>query len=332
MHSGHGFAGWFAGHSSSSFRLELMADATQLQEKFDLPGVLRFEPSPSGLVFLHVSLPSAEATLCTQGAHLMQWQPAGHDPVLYLSQRATYAPGKAIRGGIPIIFPWFGDRHEGRSGPAHGFARTSEWDLAFVALTGPNENPELHLDFTLAPSELSRSLGFDHFRAGCRFTIGRELRIDFSVVNSTLNPAPLTFEQALHTYFAVADVGEVSLDGLGGATYIDKVDGNVRRTQPPGPLRFTGRTDRPYLNTEAACILHDPEGKRTITIAKHGSLSTVVWNPWQELTATMHDMQPDDWMHMVCIETANVADNALTLQPGEGHLMHLTVSVEKTAQ
>jgi len=307
-----------------------MADATQLQEKFDLPGVLRFEQLQSGLTLLHVSLPGAQATLCTQGAHLMQWQPAGHKPVLYLSERAQYLPGKAIRGGIPVIFPWFGDRHDGSSGPAHGFARTSEWDLAFVALTGAGEDAELHLDFTLAPSEHSRSLGFDHFRAGCRFTIGRQLRVDFSAVNSTLSPDPLTIEQALHTYFAVGDVRKVSIDGLDGATYIDKVDGGARRTQPSGPIHFTGRIDRPYLNTDSTCVLHDPEGKRTITIAKRGSLSTVVWNPWQELTATMADMQPDDWMHMVCVETANVADNALTLQPGEGHLMRLTVSV--TAQ
>lgn len=309
-----------------------MADAKSLQEKFDLPGVLRFEQAPSGLVFAHVSLPAAQATLCTQGAHLMQWQPAGHDPVLYLSERAQYAPGKVIRGGVPVIFPWFGDRHDGNSGPAHGFARTSEWDLAFVALTGSNEEPELHLDFTLAPTELSRSLGFDHFRAGCRFTIGRELRIDFSVVNTTLSREPLTIEQALHTYLSVGDAREISIDGLGGATYIDKVDGGARKMQSHDPLRLASRIDRPYLNTDSTCVLHDPVGGRGIIIAKHGSLSTVVWNPWQELNATMADMQPNDWMRMVCIETANVADNALMLQPGEAHLMRLTLSVEKTAQ
>ena len=309
-----------------------MADAALLQEKFDLPGVLRFEQSPNGLVLLHVSLPNAQATFCTQGAHLMQWQPAGHGPLLYLSERAQYAPGKAIRGGVPVIFPWFGERLDGYSGPAHGFARTSEWDLAFVALTGSNEEPDLHLDFTLAPSELSRSLGFDHFRAGCRFTIGRELRIDFSIVNSTLNDRPLTIEQALHTYFAVGDARQIFIDGLGGAAYIDKVEGGARKTQSAGPLRLTGRTDRPYLNTEATCVLHDPAGRRTITIAKHGSLSTVVWNPWQELTATMADMQPDDWLRMVCIESANVADNALILQPGEAHAMRVAISVEETPQ
>lgn len=327
-----GFSRGFRTRGIDSSRLELMADATSLQEKFDLPGVLRFEQSSSGLTFVHVSLPSAQATLSTHGAHLLQWQPAGHGPVLYLSERSEYAPDKPIRGGIPVIFPWFGQRHDGGSGPMHGFARIQEWDLAFVALTGSGESAELHLDFTLAPSELSRSLGFDHFRAGCRFTIGRELRIDFSVVNSTLSDKPLTIEQALHTYFAVGDARKVSIDGLGGASYIDKVDGATRKTQPPGPIHFAGRTDRPYLSTEATCLLHDPAGKRTITIAKHGSRSTVVWNPWQELAATMADMQPEDWIRMACIETANVADNALTLQPGEGHMMRLAISVEKTAQ
>jgi glucose-6-phosphate 1-epimerase len=324
-----------------------MADAAALQEKFGIPNVLRFEQAANGLVVLHITAPTAEATIHLQGAHLTHWKPAGQDPAIFLSERAEFTPGKAIRGGIPIVFPWFGDRHDGKAGPQHGFARISEWELAFAALT----NDELHLAFTLAPNDLSRSLGFDHFRVGYRVTVGRELRIEMSVANDSgngsghstgpaaatsrtdmaANGSPLVFEQALHTYYQVADARQVSIDGLGRVEFIDKVDNFARKVQDPGPLRLTGRIDRPYLSTEAACVLHDPVGARAITVAKEGSRSTVVWNPWQELTATMPDMQPDAWLHMTCIETANVADNAITLQPGETHVMRMTAAIDKTA-
>ncbi|HWG17975.1 MAG TPA: D-hexose-6-phosphate mutarotase [Acidobacteriaceae bacterium] len=328
-----------------------MADAAALEKQFGIPNVLRFEQSAGGLVVLHITAPSAEATIYLQGAHVTHWKPAGHDPAIFLSDRAEFVRGKPIRGGIPIVFPWFGDRHDGKQGPQHGFARISDWELAFAALSGTSEDAELHLAFTLAPNDLSRSLGFDHFRLGYRVTVGQQLRIEMSVANDSgsgsghstgpaaqtaheemeRNGAPLTFEQALHTYYQVADARQVSVDGLDGTEFIDKVDNFQRKIQDPGRLRLTGRVDRPYLNTEATCVLHDPAGRRSITVAKQGSHSTVIWNPWNEFTAKMPDMQPDAWLRMTCIETANVADNAITLQPGETHVMRLTASIDKTA-
>jgi glucose-6-phosphate 1-epimerase len=140
--------------------------------------------------------------------------------------------------------------------------------------------------------------------------------------------SPLVFEEALHTYYAVADARKVSIDGLGGTTYIDKVDGFKEKVQPAGALHFAGRTDRPYLNTEATCVLHDPAGSRKITVAKSGSRTTVVWNPWEEFTAKMPDMQPDAWLHMTAIETANVGPDTITLAAGETHTMRAHVTVE----
>jgi glucose-6-phosphate 1-epimerase len=140
--------------------------------------------------------------------------------------------------------------------------------------------------------------------------------------------APLVFEEALHVYYAVADAQKVSIDGLGGTEFIDKVDGFKRKRQAPGPVTLQGRTDRPYLNTTATCVLHDPAGGRKITVAKSGSNSTVVWNPWMEFTATMADMEPDAWLHMTAIETANVGENAVTLKAGETHTMRAEISIE----
>lgn len=324
-----------------------MADAAELQEKFAIPGVLGFETTASGLVAARVTSPAAEATIYLQGAHVTHWKPAGEAPAIFLSQRAEFAPGKPIRGGVPIVFPWFAERHDGKTGPQHGFARISEWELVFAGMSGD----EVHLAFALGPNELSRSLGFDHFKVGYRVTVGRKLTLELGVQNDSGNGgargggpaaataakdqaaegAPLVFEEALHTYYAVADARRVSIDGLGGVTYIDKVDGFKQKVQPPGPLRFEGRTDRPYLSTEATCVLHDPAGGRRITVAKSGSRSTVVWNPWQEFTAGMKDMEPDAWLHMTAIETANVGEDAVTLKAGETHTMRADVSIEKMA-
>jgi len=202
---------------------------------------------------------------------------------------------------------------------------------------------DLHLNFTLAPNDLSHSLGFDHFHLAYRVTIGHSLTLELTVTNDSGSGgappneaathmaelgAPLVFEEALHTYYAVADAQRVSIDGLGETTFIDKVDGFQRKVQPAGTLRFTGRTDRPYLNTTATCVLHDEAGARRIVVAKTGSHSTVVWNPWKEFTATMPDMEPDAWLHMTAIETANVAENAITLAPGASHTMRASVSIE----
>jgi len=318
-------------------------DVAELENKFAIPGVLGFEKTASGLVAARIASPAAEATIYMQGAHVTHWKPAGHAPAIFLSQRAEFAPGKPIRGGVPIVFPWFGDRHDGKAGPQHGFARISEWELAFAAMAGD----DLHLAFTLAPNQLSHSLGFDHFKLGYRVTVGRTLTLEMTVANDSGNGgarpgqmsaaevaalgAPLVFEQALHTYYAVADARKVAIDGLGGTTYLDKVDDFKRKLQPPGPLKFQGRTDRPYLNTAATCVLHDPAGARRIVIEKSGSNSTVVWNPWQEFTAKMVDMEPDAWLHMTAIETANVGENAVTLKPGESHTMRAHISIEKIA-
>jgi glucose-6-phosphate 1-epimerase len=299
-----------------------MADVTELREKFAIPGVLAFEQTASGMVLAGVTAPAAEATIYLHGAHLTHWKPAGAAPALFLSQRAEFLPGEPIRGGVPICFPWFGPR---LPGPHHGFARISEWELAFAAMSGD----ELHLAFTLAPNQLSRSLGYDHFKLAYRVTIGQTLTLELTVQNDAgLTGAPLVFEEALHTYYAVADARQVSIDGLGGLSYIDRADESRHKLQPPGPLRFEGRTDRPYPNTTATCVLHDPAGQRRIVIAKSGSHSTVVWNPWQELTATIADMEPDSWLYMTCIETANVGDNAITLKPGETHTMRADISIE----
>ena len=296
-------------------------DIAQLTEHFAIPGVLAFEQTPTGLIYAAVTTPQATARVYIQGAHLAHWQPAGQQPVIFVSRKSELAPSKAIRGGVPIAFPWFANRHDGKTGPSHGFARIQPWTLAFAALAGE----DLHLTFTLGANDISRGLGFDRFHLAYQLSIGRTLTLQLTVANDA--DTPLVFEEALHTYYAVADVHEATVTGLDGVTYLDKTD-NFQPKVQHGPVTITGPTDRVYQNTTATCMLHDAAGKRRITIAKKNSNTTVVWNPWESGAAKLPDMEDTEWHEFLCVETVNAAANTVTLAPGGSHTMQLHVTVE----
>ncbi|WP_158942203.1 D-hexose-6-phosphate mutarotase [Granulicella sp. S190] len=297
-------------------------DINELNEHYGLPGVLIFRATASGLIHADITTPHASATVYLQGAHLTAWQPAGHQAAIFTSRKTELAPGKAIRGGVPIAFPWFATRHDGKTGPSHGFARIQDWTLAFAALSGD----DLHLSFTLGPSDLSRSLGYDQFRLAYQLTIGRTLSMQLTVANDA--STPLVFEEALHTYYAVSDIHEVAIAGLDGVSYLDKVD-NFAKKQQHGEITVTGPTDRVYLDTTATCTVNDHAGKRRIIVAKTGSTTTVVWNPWESGAAKLADMDPTEWHEFVAVETVNAATDAITLAPGAAHTMKAQIAVEE---
>jgi len=304
-----------------------MQTIDQLNASFAIPGILSFDEH-SSLIRARISTPACNGELCLQGAHITAWQPANEQPVLFLSEKSAFAPGKAIRGGIPIIFPWFGPRtatpeNPRTDGPAHGFARTQPWKLDFGAYAAD----ELHLSLSLEPTELSRSLGFDNFLVAYQITFGKELKLRLSVANDGNEPLP--FEEALHTYLQVGDVEQARVHGLYETEYLDKTDNFARKTQTEPILTFAGPTDRPYLNTTSPIAVDDPALHRRITVTKANSKTTVVWNPWAN--AGLPDMADDGWLHMLCIESANAAEDALRLQPHEAHVMETTISVEALA-
>ncbi len=288
----------------------------ELNDNFGIPGVLFFEEH-EGLVRANISTAAAKAVVYLQGAHITAWQPSGQQDVLFLSSKSEFVAGKPIRGGVPISFPWFANRHDGKVGPSHGFARIQDWTLAFAAIAGE----DLHLTFTLGPTQISRELGFDHFRVAFQLTIGRSLTMRLTVANDA--EAPLVFEEALHTYFAVSDVREVTVSGLEPTGFIDKADNMTAKPPANAPLTFDGATDRVYADTAATCVIHDKLNKREITVAKTNSNTTVVFNPWKGLA----DMDADEWPKMLCVETVNAAGNAITLGPGESHTMEAHISV-----
>jgi glucose-6-phosphate 1-epimerase len=299
-------------------------------DKFSIPGTLSFSENEHGLIYATVTNEACRGVVYFQGAHLAEWCPVGSEPILFLSEQSQFQPGNAIRGGVPIIFPWFGprtanDKSTRTDGPSHGFARTSTWQLAEA---GKVEG-KMSLVFVLEPDENSRALGFDNFRLVYRIMFGKNLTLQLTVENKS--GEPMHFEEALHTYFSVGDVQQVNIYGLLNAEYFDKTDNLQRKKQTENVLTLTGECDRAYIDTKAPVYVQDPLKKRRIVISKENSKSTVVWNPWTELTAKLADMQPDGWKQMVCVETANVMTNGLTLAPGEKHVMSVTIAVSKTA-
>lgn len=300
-----------------------MTPETNLAHRFAILNALRFEEGPGELTRATVSTAAADAEIYLQGAHIARWTPRGSEPALFLSSKSLYQPGKAIRGGVPVIFPWFGPRAGGKPGPMHGFARTMEWAVERAAL---HNDGSVEIALTLAPNEATRTLGYDAFQLRFRVSIGSRLEMELEIRNDA--DEALDFEAALHTYFAIGDIRQVSVAGLEGAEYIDKTDGFKRKRQSGEAIRITGETDRVYINTASTCVIKDVAWGRRITIEKSGSATTVVWNPWIEKTKSLADMAADDWTRMICIETANAADNAIRLAPGACHKLTATVRVE----
>ena len=277
-----------------------------------------------------VTLASCEAEFYLQGAHLTRWQPAGFSGVLFLSEHSEFTPGKPIRGGIPICFPWFGPRTLGAEeypkSPSHGFARTAEWTLAFAALLpGMDGGDRLSLTLTLGPDETSQALGYDRFRVACEMLLGRELTVRLTVANP--GDTPLHFEEALHSYFAVADVRETAVAGLEGAEYLDKRDAGKAKRAPDGPLVLDRFTDRVFPAHAGAATIADRGNQRTIVAEKEHSGTTVVWNPWTEGAAALKDLGDEEWTGFLAVEAANTGEQAITLAPGATQTMTVKVRV-----
>ncbi len=290
----------------SKFVLELAG--VELVQEHGLPAVRVSGKSASGLVYL-------------QGAHLAAWRPAGQEPVIWMSQNAVYAAGKALRGGVPLCFPWFGAHAEHQEFPAHGFARTRTFEYHGARL---DSSGRYELEFELHDDDQTRAWFPHAFTARLRIALGQTLGLEFSVTNR--DAQPFAFEEALHSYFGVADVTRTSVRGLEGARYVDKVREQSVFTESSPELRFVAETDRIYEST-GTCTIDDQLGKRAIVIEKENSRATVVWNPWREKAAQMSDLGAAAWPGMLCVESANVGKSRVTLAPGECHRLRVAVSV-----
>ncbi len=285
-----------------------------------LPDGVRIGPARGGLTAVHVDLPDCAGEVYLHGAHVTSWRPRGAE-VLWVSRDAVFRPDKAIRGGVPICFPWFAGGLDDSRSPAHGFARITGWDL--VDAVADASGAELVL--ALSDTTGTRALWPHPFVADYRVRFGAdELVLTLTVTNT--GDRPFTFEEALHTYFGVGDIRQVRVEGLDGARYLNTVPGEELGPHvQDGPVTFAGETDRTYQGTNATAVIRD--GARGVTVGRDGSGSAVVWNPWVAKSASMSDFGDDEWTGMLCVETANVKADAVTLEPGARHTMTARMSV-----
>ena len=296
--------------------------AEGLTAEFGIAGVLDFVETGHGLVKARISLDGVTGEFYLQGAQVTAWQPPDERPVLFTSPNSAFASERAIRGGIPIVFPWFGPSRHTPAAPQHGFARTATWHLDGVETAGSGS---LTLTLSLADGDVGSPFWPEPFRTIYTVTFAQTLSLCLAVQNRAKHP--IVFEEALHSYFAISDIAEVGISGLAGTSYIDKTDAARRKLQTTDLVTITAETDRVYLDTPRQCVIEDRGWRRRIGIEKDGAASSVVWNPWAEKAAAMVDLGDPAWRVMVCVESGNIADNELRLAADAEHQMSAAISV-----
>lgn len=296
-------------------------DINQLTTEHGIGGQLHFLHGEGGMPFIQVDNSYASALLSVYAGQVLAFRPhhTAHD-LLFVSQKAYYQPGKAIKGGIPVCWPWFGADPEGLGRPAHGFVRNRWWEVMSTSTTVTGET-QITLGMVDTPE--TRAIWPHAFRLALEITVGQALHVTLTTRNT--GDRVFTLTQALHTYLAVGDITQVQVEGLEGTPYLDKsATGGGVLLQQQGPVIIQDEVDRIYTRAPAILRLDDPALQRSITLASRNSHTAVVWNPGPRITASMADLEDDDYQRFLCVETANAADETIRVTPGME--VHLEVS------
>lgn len=254
------------------------------------------------------------------GGQLISWQPKRGAEVLWCTPLEKVPPGKAIRGGAPICWPWFGKGDDPKA-PAHGFARIARWQLHTIE---DLDNSRVKVTLDLHSSNENQAWTTD-LRLRCIYILGEELQVDLQTTN--IRQQVLHYTEALHTYFYVGDIEQVSVSGLEGCVYLDKLEDYQRKRQQ-GPLSIDQATDKIFLDSPSECVLIDPSMKRKIHIEKQGSRNTIVWNPGAEQAKQLVDMHEQSYRNMLCLESGNVAPQTVNMPPNSTHTLKTRYRIE----
>ena len=277
-------------------------------EKFEISGRVSIHSGPAGLPVVRIDTPWSEAEIHLHGAHITHFQLKGQAPLLFLSPSSSFDGHSAIRGGVPIIFPWFGPRPDSPAtaspGPPPGLSRNPS----------SRRIDRVRLVFRLPP--------LAGVQVAFTVTVGPSLMMELSTTNR--GETDFAFENCLHTYFHIGSVDKVAITGLHGTRYIDKVL-NTTSFDIVETIRIDAEVDRVYQNTGSTVEITDAKLRRIIRVRKSGSLSTIVWNPWAGKSRTLSDLGNDDYQHMVCVESGNVGINSIVLPSGERSTMTVEI-------
>jgi len=289
----------------------------------DATSSLQFKVGEGNIPVVEIKNNQAAAVISLQGAHILSWVPTGNDEVIWVSADATFSMGKSVRGGIPICWPWFGAHESDSSFPAHGFARTVLWDVIDTKVLSADET---EITFRLVTHELDNKLKLMWPQATIaeyKISIGKKLTMELTTFNKS--DKSMIVGQALHTYFNIDDINNTKVNGLEGKTYLDKTDGFNSKIQD-GPISVDSEVDRVYLDTKDDITIDDEI--RKIIIKKQGSHSTVVWNPWKDVAEKMGDLGEEGYQKMLCVESANAADDIVNIKPGENYSLRVSYEIQ----
>lgn len=281
------------------------------------PGRAMFLDGQGELPMIEVTTARSTAEIYLHGAHVTSFRKKDEPPLLFMSQCSRFSEGQPIRGGIPIIFPWFGPR-EGMA--QHGFARNKDWELKEFA---PAADGSVSVRFCLP--EYPEAASFPPFSADYIVTVSDCLTLQLIVTNRSSEDV-LNFENCLHTYFQVSDIKTIAITGLKGVAYLDQVAKFAQKLEADEAIRIASEVDRIYLDTPHPVEIQDPGLDRIIRVEKEGSTSTVVWNPWIAKSQQMPDFANDEYQRMVCVESGNVGNNGLDLAPGQSSTLKVKLS------
>lgn len=292
-----------------------------LNQRFGAPGRLMFRSGAAGLPFVALASRYGTCELSLYGAHVLNYRPLGHVPVLFMSEQSRVERGSPFRGGIPVCWPWFGPASDPDQ-PLHGFARITEWCVQATAY----DSDSTEITLTLTDSEATRRLWPHAFALSLRIVLAQSLTLELTTENRDVQP--FTYSQAFHPYLRVRQIMDVTVLGLDGTPYRDRLSG--REGEQSGLLNIRGETNRIFTPRAPACVLHDPGIGRDITMAFQGARRLVVWNPWIDKARALPDFGDDEYARMLCLEPANTDGDEVTLAPGATHTLSLAVQATLT--
>ena len=299
-----------------------MGDISALNAAWAIEGSLNFKLGKGDMPVAEINNSFAQASIALQGAHILSFVPKGEKELIWMSDDATFAAGKSLRGGVPICWPWFGPHASDSNLPGHGPARTVSWKpVASTTLADGSTSISLEMQ----QNEQVKTVCGHPLQVQLHIIVGKILKIALETTN--LGDTAFTLGQALHTYFNVSDVRKVHVEGLEGCEYLDKVDDFARKTQD-GAVTISQETDRVYVNTGNQMRIVDEGMDRTIIIRNQGSASAIVWNPWLETATKMGDLGHDGYLNMLCVETANALDDVVELAAGATYTMATEYCIE----
>ncbi len=298
----------------------------QLNTDYGIANKVQFVEGKGGFPIIKVKNEYAQAAISVYAGQVLSFQPVDRaEDMMFFSSKAYHQEGKAMKGGTPICWPWFGPDPETKGRSSHGFVRNRLWQMREVVST---QDGATKVTLGLTDTAETRAIWDYEFDFAIAITVGKSLTVELITRNTGDKTFSIT--QALHTYFKVGNIKQVQVLGLKGNDYIDKVDNGKQKTQS-GEVTFDQECDRIYLNVQPELTINDGALGRQIKITATNSKTAIVWNPWAAISANMADLEDHDYQNFVCVETANAANEVIEVATGSEYNLSANYAVTKSA-